>query len=354
MHRRHHVRREWRRDQLPALLGHFESRGDERLSGGSTEADNDLRLQDPDLGVEPQPAGGDLAPIRLFVQAPLPRRAPLEVLHRVRDVDRVTVDSRGVEGFVQDAPRRPDERLAGDVLFVARLLADEDDLGGPAALAKYRLRRALPQVASLAMRRRITPRAQAFQLRELRIAVSGLGRWGGRFRLWHLRLTEQATRPMVPAMRVGLVVLAIVALVGIGTAEAIISNGQLAQLPGRGRPALSAGGTALTLVGIALSATVYAVLGVVLARASSRETTVLPIGMVVGAGAALIGGAIRAYLIRDYLGGVLAGFGLADLLVVTLAVFVALSVLVSVAAGATLIWLSFRAARRLPRPRPPS
>jgi len=58
------------------------------------------------------------------------------VLYRVRDVDRVTVDSRGVEGFVQDAPRRADERLAGDVLFVARLLADEDDLGGPAALAE--------------------------------------------------------------------------------------------------------------------------------------------------------------------------------------------------------------------------
>jgi len=159
---------------------------------------------------------------------------------------------------------------------------------------------------------------------------------------------------MVPAMRVGLVVLAIVALVGIGTAEALISNDQLAQLPGRGRPALSAGGTALTLVGIALSAVVYALLGVILARGGSRETTVLPIGMVVGAGAGLIGGAIRAYLIRDYLGGVLAGFGLADLLIVTLAVFVALSVLVSVAAGASLTWLSFRAGRRPPRPRPPS
>ncbi len=159
---------------------------------------------------------------------------------------------------------------------------------------------------------------------------------------------------MVPAMRVGLVVLAIVALVGIGTAEALISNDQLAQLPGRGRPALSAGGTALTLVGIALSAVVYALLGVILARAGSRETTVLPMGMVVGAGAGFIGGAIRAYLIRDYLGGVLAGFGLADLLIVTLAVFVALSVLVSVAAGASLTWLSFRAGRRPPRPRPPS
>ena len=155
-------------------------------------------------------------------------------------------------------------------------------------------------------------------------------------------------------MRVGLVVLAIVALVGIGTAEALISNDQLAQLPGRGRPALSAGGTALTLVGIALSAVVYALLGVILARAGSRETTVLPMGMVVGAGAGLIGGATRAYLIRDYLGEVLAGFGLADLLIVTLAVFVALSVLVSVAAGASLTWLSFRAGRRPPRPRPPS
>jgi len=155
-------------------------------------------------------------------------------------------------------------------------------------------------------------------------------------------------------MRVGLIVLAIVALVGIGTAEALISNEQLAQLPGRARPALSAGGTALTLVGIALSAAVYAVLGVVLARAGSRETTAFLIGMIVGAGAGLIGGAIRAYLIRDYLGGVLAGFGLADLLIVTLVVFVALSVLVSVAAGASLTWLSFRAARRQTRPRPPS
>jgi len=155
-------------------------------------------------------------------------------------------------------------------------------------------------------------------------------------------------------MRVGLIVLAIVALVGIGTAEALISNEQLAQLPGRGRPALSAGGTALTFVGIALSVAVYGFLGVLLARGSAREATALSTGMVVGAGAGLIGGAIRAYLIRDYLGGVLAGFGLADLLIVTLAVFVALSMLVSVAAGASLTWLSFRAARRLPRPRPPS
>jgi len=155
-------------------------------------------------------------------------------------------------------------------------------------------------------------------------------------------------------VRAAVIVLAVIALVGIGAAEALVSNDQLAQLPGRGRPALSGEGAALTLIGIGLSIAVYAGLGVLLARAGAREGAVLAIGMAVGAGAGLIGGAIRAYLIRDYLNGVLAGYGLADLLGVTLAVFVALSLLVSVAAGASLTWLSFRSFRRRPTPRPPS
>lgn len=155
-------------------------------------------------------------------------------------------------------------------------------------------------------------------------------------------------------MRAAVIVLAVVALVGIGTAEALVSNDQLGQLPGRGRPALSGGGAALTLIGIGLSIAVYAALGVLLARAGAREGVVLPIGMAVGAGAGLIGGAIRAYLITDYLNEVLEGYGLADLLGVTLAVFVALSLLVGVAAGASITWLSFRGARPRLTPRPPS
>ncbi len=155
-------------------------------------------------------------------------------------------------------------------------------------------------------------------------------------------------------MRAGLIVLAVVVLVGIGTAEAVVSNDQLSQLPGRARPALSGGGAILTVVGIVLSAAVYAALGLWLARDGSRESAVLGIGVAVGAVAGLIGGTIRAYLVRDYLGEVLAGYGLADLLIVTLAVFVALSVVVSVAAGASLTWLGFRSGRRPPTPRPPS
>jgi hypothetical protein len=155
-------------------------------------------------------------------------------------------------------------------------------------------------------------------------------------------------------VRAAVILLAMLALVAIGTAEASVSNDQLSQLPGRARPALSAGGAALTLVGIALSAAVYAIAGLWLARGRARESAVLGIGMAIGTGAGLVGGTIRAYLIRDYLGDVLAGYGLGDLLVVTLAVFVALSVAASVAAGASLTWLGFRGGRRLLRPRPPS
>jgi len=104
-------------------------------------------------------------------------------------------------------------------------------------------------------------------------------------------------------VRAAVIVLAMLALVAIGTAEASISNDQLSQVPGRARPALSAGGAALTLVGIALSAAVYAAVGLWLARGGARESAVLGIGMAVGAGAGIVGGTIRAYLIRDYAAG---------------------------------------------------
>jgi len=155
-------------------------------------------------------------------------------------------------------------------------------------------------------------------------------------------------------VRATLIVLAVVALVAIGTAEAWVSNDQLSQLPGRGRPVLSGGGALLTIVGIALSAAIYAALGLFLARDGAGGSAALGLGMAVGTTAGLIGGTIRAYLVRDYLDDVLAGYGLADLLIATLALFVALSVLVSGAAGASLTWLGFRGGRRLPTQPPPS
>lgn len=154
-------------------------------------------------------------------------------------------------------------------------------------------------------------------------------------------------------MRAAVVLIAVMALIGIGTVEAIASNAQLADLPGRGRPSLSAGGAALTIAGVALSIAVYAALGLVLAWTGTAEARAFVIGIGVGVAAGLAGGVIRAYLVSDYLTAVMAGYGLAGLVLVALAIFVGLSIVVSLAAGGVATWLGYRAGRRLTMRRPP-
>jgi hypothetical protein len=151
------------------------------------------------------------------------------------------------------------------------------------------------------------------------------------------------------------IALAVVLLVGIGTAEGLVSVAQLAELPGRGRPPLSGGGVTLTLVGLVLSIAVYAILGFFLAATGAHEEATVRAGLLVGVFAGLIGGFIRAVLVRDYLDDVIARFGLPNELVSwSLVAFVMLAVIASAAGGAVITWLSFRSARRRPTPRPPS
>ena len=72
------------------------------------------------------------------------------MLDRVRDVGEPAVDPGGRQPLVEDAPGRADEGLTGEVLLVAGLLADEDDLRALQPLAEHRLRPGFPQVARLA------------------------------------------------------------------------------------------------------------------------------------------------------------------------------------------------------------
>ena len=58
-----------------------------------------------------------------------PRPTHLEVLDRVRDVRERPVDPRRFEPLVEDAAGGADERPPFEIFLVARLLADEDDLG---------------------------------------------------------------------------------------------------------------------------------------------------------------------------------------------------------------------------------
>src|SRR4051812_27897833 len=60
--------------------------------------------------------------------------APFEVLDRVRQIDALAGDAGVGERLVEQRAGRSDERLTLPVLLIARLLADEQDLGVARAL----------------------------------------------------------------------------------------------------------------------------------------------------------------------------------------------------------------------------
>ncbi len=107
------------------------------------------------------------------------------MLHRVGDVNGVALDPRGFERLIEHSAGRAHEGFAGNVLLITGLLADEHNLRRLAAIAEHGLCCVLPQVARPAMRRRVTPRAEALGLRELRIPLARLRSRRGRIRLCH-------------------------------------------------------------------------------------------------------------------------------------------------------------------------
>src|SRR5438270_8272621 len=150
MHGRHHQWQPWAFDELTSLYADPEISAEERLGGGGAQADQDVRLDDGDLGIEPGPAGADFGRVRFLVKPALALRLPLEMLDSVRDVDLGPIDSRGAQRFIQQPPRRTHKGFAFDVFPVARLLADEHHPRMSGTLAKDRLGAGLVQVACLA------------------------------------------------------------------------------------------------------------------------------------------------------------------------------------------------------------
>jgi len=81
------------------------------------------------------------------VDAALAATDPFEVLDGVGDVDLRAVDARVLQRLVEELPGWADEGPALQVLLVAGLLADEDDLGARLALAEDGLGAGLVEVA---------------------------------------------------------------------------------------------------------------------------------------------------------------------------------------------------------------
>ena len=138
-------------------------------------------------------------------------------------------------------------------------------------------------------------------------------------------------------------------LVAIGAVEAAVSAQQLAETVGR--PRLESAGVTLTAAGALASTLVYLVLGYLATsdRAAARA------GAMTGALAGLFGGAVRALIITDAVGGLVARY--ADVpgwfVPAALAVFVVLSCAASVVAGGALAWTGSRLSRAA-RSRPPA
>jgi hypothetical protein len=120
---------------------------------GSSERDNDLWLNRSDFLIQPNIACFDFTDSGLFVQPPLAARFPLEMLHRVRDVNVAASEPGCLQGLIEHPPCGPDERMTAQVFFVAWLFSDQHDSGPVGPFAHHSLGSVLPQIAPSAILR---------------------------------------------------------------------------------------------------------------------------------------------------------------------------------------------------------
>ena len=131
------------------VLRQSEVATEEDLSRGRPEANDDFGPHDRDLGLEPAAACMDLECVWLRVKAAFAAWLPLEVLHRVREVDLLARDLCLVERLVEEHARWADERTADEILAIPGLLADEHHRSRGRAFAEDDLCGALVQVTCL-------------------------------------------------------------------------------------------------------------------------------------------------------------------------------------------------------------
>lgn len=144
-------------------------------------------------------------------------------------------------------------------------------------------------------------------------------------------------------------VVAVVALVLIGTLEASESAREIAELSGPLR--LSTSGAGLTSLGLAAGVLVYLMLG----WRAGADDRALREGAIVGVVAGLVGGTLRAVIIRDALADAVGRYAAVPewFVPAALAAFVMLSAGVSALGGAAVAFAGVRVSRAL-RSRPPA
>ena len=136
---------------MAALFGDAKLWTKKSLGRCGPECDYDFRFDECDLGFEPGMTSGDLDSVWFLVDPALAARLPLEMLDDVGDVGLFAIYPGVFERIVEKLAGRTNKRFAGQIFFVARLLADKQDGRASRAFAENGLRAAFPEVASLAI-----------------------------------------------------------------------------------------------------------------------------------------------------------------------------------------------------------
>src|ERR1700730_10256787 len=121
------------------------------LSRRCAQADNHLRPKCTDFGVKPWATRGNFRCVRFLMDAPLPSRLPLEMFHRIRNINFPAVDSGFDESGIEQFAGRADKRFAFQVFLVTRLLTHEQDLCVLLPFSEHGLCRSFPKITSLAI-----------------------------------------------------------------------------------------------------------------------------------------------------------------------------------------------------------
>lgn len=124
MHRRHHLRRKLRVQNFSALARDAKRRPEDGLRRGCAQTNKKLWPNESQFRFHPGTAGRDLARIWFLMDAPLPARFPLEMLHHIGDVNMVAIDSCFFQRAIQNFAGRSDKGLSRDIFLIPGLFAN--------------------------------------------------------------------------------------------------------------------------------------------------------------------------------------------------------------------------------------
>jgi hypothetical protein len=124
-----------------AFLRQTKLASEKRLRRRGPQANDNLGLDQFHFRLQPRLAGAHFSRARLLMQPSLAAFFEFEMFNGVGHINARTLDGCVGESPVEDSAGGSDKRMALQILFIARLLADQCHAGGSRAFAKDSLRR---------------------------------------------------------------------------------------------------------------------------------------------------------------------------------------------------------------------